>query len=89
MTASVPLCRDNGNVEALTGYRVQHNFSRGPAKGGLRFSPDDSLDEMRARSMWMTWKCGLWDVPYGGAKCGVTIDPRHYSTRELERATRR
>ncbi|GAT89430.1 glutamate dehydrogenase (NAD(P)+) [Paenarthrobacter nicotinovorans] len=89
LTVSVPLRRDNGDVEVLTGYRVQHNFSRGPAKGGLRFSPDVSLDEVRALSMWMTWKCALLDVPYGGAKGGITIDPRRYSTRELERVTRR
>ncbi|GLB69038.1 glutamate dehydrogenase [Arthrobacter mangrovi] len=89
MTVSIPLHRDNGAVEVLTGYRVQHNFSRGPAKGGLRFSPAVDLDEVRALAMWMTWKCALLDVPYGGAKGGITIDPRNYSVRELERVTRR
>ncbi|TWH01759.1 glutamate dehydrogenase (NAD(P)+) [Nocardioides sp. J9] len=68
---------------------MQHNLSRGPAKGGLRFSPEVNLDEVRALAMWMTWKCALLDVPYGGAKGGVTIDPRLYSRSELERVTRR
>jgi glutamate dehydrogenase (NAD(P)+) len=89
MTVSVPLRRDDGSVEILTGHRVQHNFSRGPAKGGLRFAPNVDLDEVRALAMWMTWKCALLDVPYGGAKGGVRIDPRNYSQAELERVTRR
>ncbi|WP_039827751.1 Glu/Leu/Phe/Val family dehydrogenase [Nocardia testacea] len=89
MSVSIPLRRDNGDVEVLSGYRVQHNFSRGPAKGGLRFSPHVSLDEVRALAMWMTWKCALLDVPYGGAKGGITIDPTRYSTDELSRVTRR
>jgi glutamate dehydrogenase (NAD(P)+) len=89
ITVSIPLRRDDGSVEVLVGHRVQHNFSRGPAKGGLRYSPDVTLDEVRALAMWMTWKCALLDVPYGGAKGGVTIDPRLYSTAELERVTRR
>ncbi|GGM36951.1 Glu/Leu/Phe/Val dehydrogenase [Dactylosporangium sucinum] len=89
VTVSIPLRRDNGTVELLTGHRVQHNFSRGPAKGGVRFSPAVDLDEVRALAMWMTWKCALLDVPYGGAKGGVQIDPRQYSTAELERVTRR
>ncbi|QBJ98760.1 Glu/Leu/Phe/Val dehydrogenase [Rhodococcus sp. ABRD24] len=89
VTVSIPLRRDNGRVEVLTGHRVQHNFSRGPAKGGLRYSPDVSLDEVRALAMWMTWKCALLDVPYGGAKGGVKIDPTLYSDSELERVTRR
>ena len=89
LTVSIPLRRDDGTVEVLTGYRVQHNFSRGPAKGGLRYSPDVSLDEVRALAMWMTWKCALLDVPYGGAKGGVRIDLRAYSQAELERVTRR
>lgn len=89
VTVSVPLRRDDGRIEVLTGHRVQHNLSRGPAKGGLRFSPDVDLDEVRALAMWMTWKCALLDVPYGGAKGGVAVDPRDYSTAELERITRR
>lgn len=89
MTVCIPLRRDDGTTEVLTGHRVQHNFSRGPAKGGLRFSPQVTLDEVRALAMWMTWKCALLDVPYGGAKGGIAIDPRHYSERELERVTRR
>jgi glutamate dehydrogenase (NAD(P)+) len=89
VTVSIPLRRDDGSVEVLTGHRVQHNLSRGPAKGGLRFSPDVDLDEVRALAMWMTWKCALLDVPYGGAKGGVRVDPRLYSSAELERITRR
>ncbi|HWU45645.1 MAG TPA: Glu/Leu/Phe/Val dehydrogenase [Humibacter sp.] len=89
LTVSVPLRADDGTTMLFTGYRVQHNFSRGPAKGGLRYSPSVSLDEVRALAMWMTWKCALLDVPYGGAKGGVTIDPRLHSVAELERVTRR
>jgi glutamate dehydrogenase (NAD(P)+) len=89
MSVSIPLRRDDGRVELLIGHRVQHNFSRGPAKGGLRFSPEVDLNEVRALAMWMTWKCALVDVPYGGAKGGVRIDPRLYSAAELERVTRR
>jgi glutamate dehydrogenase (NAD(P)+) len=89
VTVSIPLRRDDGTTELFVGHRVQHNFSRGPAKGGLRYSPDVTLDEVRALAMWMTWKCALLDVPYGGAKGGVTIDPRNYSQAELERVTRR
>lgn len=89
LSVAIPLRRDDGTVEVLRGYRVQHNISRGPAKGGVRFSPDVDLDEVRALAMWMSWKCALVDVPYGGAKGGVSIDPRRYSTAELERVTRR
>ena len=89
VSVSIPLRRDDGSTELLVGHRVQHNFSRGPAKGGLRYSPDVSLDEVRALAMWMTWKCALLDLPYGGAKGCITIDPRYYSEAELERATRR
>ncbi|MBO9522486.1 MAG: Glu/Leu/Phe/Val dehydrogenase [Nocardioidaceae bacterium] len=89
MTVSVPLRRDDGSITVVTGHRVQHNLSRGPAKGGLRYSPDVTLDEVRALAMWMTWKCALLDVPYGGAKGGVRIDPRAFSRPELERVTRR
>lgn len=89
VTVSVPLRRDDGSTELLIGHRVQHNFSRGPAKGGLRYAPNVDLDEVRALAMWMTWKCALLDVPYGGAKGGIRIDPRDYSAAELERVTRR
>jgi glutamate dehydrogenase (NAD(P)+) len=89
LTVSIPLRRDNGDIEVFTGHRVQHNLSRGPAKGGLRFSARVTLDEVRALAMWMTWKCALLDVPYGGAKGGVCIDPSRYSLGELERVTRR
>lgn len=89
LQVSVPLRRDDGSVHVLAGYRVQHNLSRGPGKGGVRFDADVSLDEVRALAMWMTWKCALLDVPYGGAKGGVAIDPRSCSRAELERVTRR
>ncbi|MDO5633471.1 MAG: Glu/Leu/Phe/Val dehydrogenase [Micrococcus sp.] len=89
LAVAIPLRRDNGEIEVLRGYRVQHNIGRGPAKGGLRYAPTVDLDEVRALAMWMTWKCALVDVPYGGAKGGVAIDPRQYSKAELERVTRR
>lgn len=89
MQVAVPLRREDGSTAVYSGYRVQHNFSRGPAKGGLRFSPHVDLDEVRALAMWMTWKCALVDVPYGGAKGGVAIDPRAHTQLELERVTRR
>lgn len=86
---TVPLRMDDGRIEVLTGFRVQHNVARGPGKGGVRFSPSVTLDEMRALSMWMTWKCALVNVPYGGAKGGVAVDPQTLSGPELERLTRR
>jgi glutamate dehydrogenase (NAD(P)+) len=89
LSVAVPLRLDSGESRLYLGYRVQHNFSRGPAKGGLRYAPNVNLDEVRALAMWMTWKCALLDVPYGGAKGGVAIDPREHSTAELERVTRR
>src|SRR5437763_6359691 len=89
MTVSIPLRRDDGHVEVLRGYRVQHNLSRGPAKGGIRYHPSTDIDEVRALAMWMTWKCALIGIPSGGAKGGVTSDPRLYSRNELERVTRR
>ena len=89
MTVSVPLRRDDGSLTLYTGHRVQHNLSRGPAKGGIRFSPAVNLDEVRALAMWMTWKCALVDIPYGGAKGGVAFDPRTHSAAEIERVTRR
>jgi glutamate dehydrogenase (NAD(P)+) len=89
MNVAIPLRRDDGSVELFTGFRVQHNISRGPGKGGLRYSSSVDIDEVRALAMWMTWKCAVVDVPYGGAKGGVTIDPSRYSRTELERVTRR
>ncbi len=88
-TVHFPVKRDDGSVEVFEGYRVQHNVARGPAKGGLRFHPSTDLDDVRALAMWMTWKCALVDVPFGGAKGGVTCDPRAMSTTELEALTRR
>jgi len=89
LMVTVPLKRDDGSVSVYRGYRVQHNYSRGPAKGGLRYAPGVDLNEVRALAMWMTWKCALLDVPYGGAKGGIAIDPREHSMGELERVTRR
>ena len=88
-TVRFPVSRDDGSVEVFTGYRVQHNVARGPAKGGLRFHPATDLDDVRALAMWMSWKCALVDVPFGGAKGGVMCDPRTLSQRELEAFTRR
>ena len=89
LTVSVPVRMDDGSTQVFTGHRVQHNFTRGPAKGGVRYAPTVDLDEVRALAMWMTWKCALVDVPYGGAKGGINIDPRSFSQGELERITRR
>ncbi len=89
LQVAVPLRRDDGTLQVLQGYRVQHNFSRGPAKGGVRFHPHTDLDEVKALAMWMTWKCALIGIPYGGAKGGVAVDPRALSRNELERVTRR
>lgn len=89
LTVTVPLRRDDGSTSIYVGHRVQHNLSRGPAKGGLRYSAHVDLDEVRALAMWMTWKCALVDVPYGGAKGGIAIEPRAHSAQELERLTRR
>ncbi len=88
-TVHFPVKRDDGSVEVFQGYRVQHNVARGPAKGGLRFHPTADLDDVRALAMWMTWKAALVDVPFGGAKGGVTCDPSSMSPRELEALTRR
>jgi glutamate dehydrogenase (NAD(P)+) len=89
LTVNFPVRMDNGDVEMFTGYRVQHNINRGPAKGGIRFSPEVSLDEVRALAMWMTWKCAVVGIPFGGAKGGVICDPHKLSRAELERLTRR
>jgi glutamate dehydrogenase (NAD(P)+) len=86
---SVPIHRDDGSVEVFTGYRVLHNTSRGPAKGGIRFAKNVALDEVKALAAWMTWKCAVVNVPFGGAKGGVVCDPDNLSMAELERLTRR
>jgi glutamate dehydrogenase (NAD(P)+) len=89
LKVALPILMDNGTVKVFTGYRVQHNFLRGPCKGGIRFSPDVNLDEVRALAAWMTWKCSVVNLPFGGAKGGVICDPRELSQGELERLTRR
>jgi glutamate dehydrogenase (NAD(P)+) len=89
MTVRFPVALDDGTTRVFTGYRVQHNVARGPAKGGLRYHPATDLDDVRALAMWMTWKCALVNVPFGGAKGGVTCDPRQLSPKELEAITRR
>ena len=89
VTVHFPVQMDDGTTRVFTGYRVWHNVTRGPAKGGIRFHPDATLPEMRALAMWMTWKCACVKIPYGGAKGGVTCDPKTMSARELERMTRR
>jgi glutamate dehydrogenase (NAD(P)+) len=88
-TVNFPVRRDDGSVEMFTGYRVHHNTTLGPSKGGIRYSSGVTLDEVRALAMWMTWKCALVNIPYGGAKGGVVVDPRTLSQGELERLTRR
>jgi glutamate dehydrogenase (NAD(P)+) len=89
LTVNFPVTMDDGHVEVFTGYRVQHNLSRGPAKGGIRYHQDVTLDEVRALAMWMTWKCSVVNIPYGGGKGGVIVDPKQLSQRELEGLTRR
>jgi glutamate dehydrogenase (NAD(P)+) len=89
LTVTFPVKLNDGSAKVYTGYRVQHNITRGPAKGGIRFHPDVNLDEVRALAMWMTWKCALVNIPYGGAKGGVIVDPKELSMSELERLTRR
>ncbi len=88
-TVNFPVKRDDGKIEMFTGYRVHHSTVLGPSKGGIRYSTAVSLDEVRALAMWMTWKCALVNLPYGGAKGGVIVDPKSLSTRELESLTRR
>ena len=89
LTVNFPVRMDSGDVRIFTGYRVHHNTSRGPTKGGIRYSLHVSLDEVRALAMWMTWKCALVNIPYGGAKGGVICDPHAVTIRELEGITRR
>jgi glutamate dehydrogenase (NAD(P)+) len=89
LEVSIPVMMDTGTFRMYRGYRVQHNVSRGPGKGGIRFHPDVSLDEVKALAMWMTWKCALVNIPFGGAKGGVICDPKAMSRQELENLTRR
>jgi glutamate dehydrogenase (NAD(P)+) len=89
LTVHVPVRMDDGRLRIFTGYRVQHNLARGPAKGGIRYHPSTDLDEVKALAMWMTWKCAVVGIPYGGAKGGVVCDPKQLSLHELERLTRR
>src|SRR5438874_3776019 len=88
-TCHFPVQLDDGSVRVFTGYRVQHNINRGPAKGGIRYHPDVSLNEVKALAMWMTWKCAVVNIPFGGAKGGIIVDPRQLSRSELEHMTRR
>ncbi len=89
LTVSIPIRRDDGRIEVFTGYRVQHNINRGPAKGGIRYHPSVTLDEVRALAMSMTWKCALARIPFGGAKGAVVCDTHSLSATELEHLTRR
>lgn len=89
LTVNFPVQMDDGSVKIFTGYRVHHSIVRGPSKGGIRFHPDVTLDEVRALAMWMTWKCAVVNIPYGGAKGGVVCDPKKMSLAELEKLTRR
>src|SRR5216110_3424635 len=89
ITLYIPVGMDNGTLEVFTGYRVLHSTVRGPGKGGIRFAPDVSLDEVRALATWMTWKCAVVNIPFGGAKGGIIVNPRELSLNELEHMTRR
>jgi glutamate dehydrogenase (NAD(P)+) len=89
LAVTFPVKMDDGETRVFTGYRIQHNLARGPAKGGIRYHPQVDIDEVRALAMWMTWKCALVNIPYGGAKGGVVVDPSQLSQSELERLTRR
>jgi len=89
LTVHLPVKMDDGSIKMFTGYRIQHNTTRGPAKGGIRYHPDVDLDEVKALAMWMTWKCAVVNIPFGGAKGGVQCDPRSMSLHELENMTRR
>jgi len=89
LTVYIPVAMDDGHMEVFTGYRVQHSIARGPAKGGIRYSPDVTIDEVRALASWMTWKCAVVNIPFGGGKGGIICDPKKMSMSELERMTRR
>jgi glutamate dehydrogenase (NAD(P)+) len=89
VTVAIPVQLDDGRLEVFTGYRVQHSIARGPAKGGIRYAPDVTLDEVKALASWMTWKCAVVNIPFGGAKGGIICNPHELSPFELERMTRR
>src|SRR6187397_733945 len=89
LTVHFPVLMDDGSVQVFTGYRVQHNLGRGPAKGGIRYHQDGSRDEVKALAMWMTWKCAVVGIPFGGGKGGVIVDPKKLSKKELEALSRR
>jgi glutamate dehydrogenase (NAD(P)+) len=89
VVVSVPVVMDDGTVQAFEGYRVTHNIARGPSKGGIRYHPDVTLDEVKALAMWMTWKCALMNIPFGGAKGGIACNPKQLSEMELQKMTRR
>src|SRR5690348_13765710 len=89
VTVHIPVQLDDGRIEVFTGYRVQHSITRGPAKGGIRFHPDVTLGEVEALAAWMTWKCAVVNIPFGGGKGGIACDPSKMSKGELERLTRR
>jgi glutamate dehydrogenase (NAD(P)+) len=89
LKVALPVIMDDGSIKVFTGYRVQHNYLRGPCKGGIRFAPEVNLDEVRALAAWMTWKCSVVNIPFGGGKGGVICDPRAMSKNELEQLTRR
>ena len=89
VVVSVPVVMDDGNVQTFQGYRVTHNIARGPSKGGIRYHPDVTLDEVKSLAMWMTWKCALMNIPFGGAKGGIACNPKKLSRNELQKMTRR
>ena len=89
LTVHFPVKMDDGSVKVFTGFRVQHNLGRGPAKGGIRYHQDVSIEEVKALAMWMTWKCAVVGIPYGGGKGGVIVDPKKMSKKELEGLSRR
>src|SRR5213593_4228684 len=89
LEVSIPTRMDDGSIKVFKGYRVHHNTSRGPSKGGIRYHPAVTLEEVKALAMWMTWKCAVVGIPFGGAKGGVVVDPRKLSQAELQRLTRR
>jgi len=89
LVVSVPVVMDDGRTEVFQGYRVQHSSTRGPCKGGVRFHPDADLDEVKALAAWMTWKCAVVNIPYGGAKGGIRVDPSKLSKSEMARMTKR